>query len=56
MKLLPPFAFLLSCFLAVGTHAKDSQKPNVLFIAIDDLNDWVGFLDGHPQETRRTKP
>jgi len=23
-------------------------KPNVLFIAIDDLNDWVGCLDGHP--------
>jgi len=21
----------------------------VLFIAIDDLNDWVGCLDGHPQ-------
>ncbi len=25
------------------------QKPNVLFIAIDDLNDWVGCLAGHPQ-------
>lgn len=25
------------------------EKPNVLFIAIDDLNDWVGGLDGHPQ-------
>lgn len=23
-------------------------KPNVLFIAIDDLNDWVGPLQGHP--------
>ncbi|MCR9116984.1 MAG: sulfatase [bacterium] len=23
--------------------------PNVLFIAVDDLNDWVGFLGGHPQ-------
>ena len=23
--------------------------PNVLFIAIDDLNDWVGCLEGHPQ-------
>lgn len=24
-------------------------RPNVLFIAIDDLNDWVGCMDGHPQ-------
>jgi arylsulfatase A-like enzyme len=23
--------------------------PNVLFVSIDDLNDWVGFLGGHPQ-------
>ena len=25
------------------------SKPNILFVAIDDLNDWVGPLDGHPQ-------
>ncbi len=24
------------------------RPPNVLMIAIDDLNDWVGFLRGHP--------
>jgi arylsulfatase A-like enzyme len=26
-----------------------AQKKNVLFIAVDDLNDWVGCLRGHPQ-------
>jgi arylsulfatase A-like enzyme len=25
------------------------NRPNVLFIAVDDLNDWTGFLKGHPQ-------
>ena len=29
--------------------ATASERPNVLFIAIDDLNDWVGCLGGHPQ-------
>jgi len=28
---------------------KPGQKPNYLFIAVDDLNDWVGALGGHPQ-------
>ena len=25
------------------------DRPNILFIAVDDLNDWVGHLGGHPQ-------
>lgn len=25
------------------------RPPNVLFIAVDDLNDWIGPLGGHPQ-------
>ena len=30
-------------------HLSEGSRPNVLFIAIDDLNDWTGFLSGHPQ-------
>lgn len=26
-----------------------AERPNVLFIAVDDLNDWIGSLGGHPQ-------
>lgn len=29
--------------------AEPAGRPNVLFIAVDDLNDWIGCLDGHPQ-------
>ena len=29
--------------------AQADARPNVLFIAVDDLNDWVGYLGGHPQ-------
>ncbi|MEO2009354.1 MAG: sulfatase-like hydrolase/transferase, partial [Pirellulaceae bacterium] len=28
--------------------AEEAQKPNVLFISVDDLNDWIGCLGGHP--------
>lgn len=26
-----------------------TERPNILVISIDDLNDWVGCLGGHPQ-------
>jgi len=32
----------------VATQPAHAEKPNVLFIAIDDQNDWIGHLGGHP--------
>lgn len=29
-------------------HVSFAAKPNILFIAIDDQNDWIGHLGGHP--------
>jgi len=38
------------CFLLYPTMATgETARPNVLFISVDDLNDWVGCLGGHPQ-------
>lgn len=31
-----------------GLAQQQQQPKNIVFIAIDDLNDWVGFLGGHP--------
>lgn len=35
--------------LAAFAPAAEPARPNVLFIAADDLNDWIGCLGGHPQ-------
>ncbi|MCH7226899.1 sulfatase [Haloferula sp. A504] len=39
--------WIVSTVLAFPCIAEDS-RPNVLFIAIDDLNDWIGCMGGHP--------
>lgn len=45
---------LLCCALVwcagIGTvRAAEPARPNVLFIAVDDLNHWVGYLGRNPQ-------
>ena len=36
-------------FLLCGITVQAQERPDVLFISVDDLNDWVGVLGGHPQ-------
>ncbi len=48
-KIRPAMKRLCLLALLFATSAAAAEKPNVLFIAIDDLNDWVGVLGGHPQ-------
>jgi len=40
---------ILWCIALLLLPLPTFAQPNVLFITIDDLNNWVGYLDGHPQ-------
>ncbi len=40
---------LAAILLLLAAPGMGADRPNVLFIAVDDLNDWVGPLQGHPQ-------
>jgi arylsulfatase A-like enzyme len=46
--LLLPLILFLGCESNSSVKA-DIGKPNILFISIDDLNDWIEPLGGHPQ-------
>src|SRR5512137_3074010 len=46
MKTLP---VILAALFVSFASAAESKKPNVLFIAIDDLRDWVGYLHHNEQ-------
>ena len=47
-------SLLVLSLLACNTSDKSKKKleaiknPNVLFIAVDDLNNWIGAMNGHP--------
>src|SRR5438132_1283334 len=49
MRLSPPLP--LAAVLLAAPHARAADRPNVLFIAVDDLRDWVGYLGRNPQTT-----
>ena len=42
-------SLFLTCSLFGKLGSEEIDKPNVLLIAVDDLNDWIGCLEGHPQ-------
>lgn len=46
-------ALLFSLCLCASVFQIDrieaDERPNILFLAADDLNDWIGCLGGHPQ-------
>ena len=43
---------ILSCLIAltafVNVARADEKRPDIVFIIVDDLNDWLGCLGGHP--------
>ena len=41
--------FMFVSFQQQAYAGAKTARPNVLFIAVDDLNDWIGCLGGHPQ-------
>src|SRR5699024_5469577 len=41
--------FISFCIIDNTKAQSNKQRPpNVLFIVVDDLNDWIGTLGGHP--------
>ena len=42
------FLLIASLSIVLATPAFSKERPNILMIAIDDLNDWIGCLGGHP--------
>ena len=49
MKHLVTFIITLLLGSPATNLVTAAERPNILFIAVDDLNDWIGCLNGHPQ-------
>jgi choline-sulfatase len=48
LSIVMTFAHLLFSLLFAASAVFAASPPNILFIAIDDQNDWVGHMGGHP--------
>ena len=49
IPLMVAICAVLLCPARASAQAARASGPNVLFISVDDLNDWIGPLGGHPQ-------
>lgn len=47
MKRILVLSLLLTGLICFSSHAE--KKTDIVFIIVDDLNDWVGVMGGHPQ-------
>lgn len=41
--------WMIAIYAYPGTLPAEDSGVNIILIAVDDLNDWVGCLGGHPQ-------
>ncbi|PWE00320.1 sulfatase-like hydrolase/transferase [Marinilabilia rubra] len=48
-SILRILTYLLYGLVYTSGQASNNENPNVVLIMMDDLNDCVGFLGGHPQ-------
>ena len=48
-KSITVIALFLLLIPGIAAKTPPTKKPNYLFIAVDDLNDWIAPLNGHPQ-------
>ena len=50
-KQIAVLSLSVSLFCAFGATSElfGAEKPNILFIAVDDMNDWNGVLKGNSQ-------
>ncbi len=47
--IIPTLALALSANNVATAASQDAKRPNILFITIDDMNDWAGYLEhSHP--------